>query len=256
MKEPSTTNEIAGDLPPMLEVRDLEVAYGGIRALRGVSLEVHRGEIITLIGANGAGKSTLLRAISGLLRPRGGEVRFLGQVITGMPAHAIVGLGMMHVPEGRHIFPDLTVRENLELGAYLRADAPAIATDIAAMYDRFPQLGARRKQPAGTLSGGEQQMLAIARALMGRPRLLMLDEPSMGLSPRLVSEVFALIRQINAEGMTILLVEQNAHMALSIAQRGYVLETGRMLLSGPAAELAQTAQVREAYLGEGGPVAE
>ena len=235
---------------PLLEVCELDVAYGGIRAVRGVSLEVREGEIITLIGANGAGKSTLLRAISGLLRPRGGEVRFSGQSLTGMPAHDIVGLGVVHVPEGRHIFAELTVRENLELGAYLRADTPAIAAEIAAVYERFPLLGARRRQAAGTLSGGEQQVLAIARALLGHPRLLMLDEPSMGLSPRLVREIFALIREINAEGMTILLVEQNAHMALSIAHRGYVLETGRILLSGPATELAQMPQVQQAYLGE------
>jgi len=240
----------------MLDVREMEVDYGGIRALRGVSLQVCAGEIITLIGANGAGKSTLLRAISGLLTPQSGSVYFLGQSLTGIPAHEIVRRGVVHVPEGRHIFADLTVRENLELGAYLRTDTPSIAAEIAAIYDRFPQLGARRKLPAGTLSGGEQQMLAIARALMGHPRLLMLDEPSMGLSPRLVREIFALIRHINDDGMTILLVEQNAHMALSIAHRAYVLETGCVSLTGPADELAQLPQVQQAYLGEGCTVGE
>lgn len=254
--ESASPNEHVYDRIPMLEVRELEVAYGGIRALSGVSLEVRDGEIITLIGANGAGKSTLLRAISGLLTPRKGTVSFLGHSLSGISAHEIVGCGVVHVPEGRHIFADLTVRENLELGAYLRADTTAIAAEIDAMYDRFPQLGARRKLQAGTLSGGEQQMLAIARALMGHPRLLMLDEPSMGLSPRLVREIFALIRQINEEGMTILLVEQNAHMALSIAHRGYVLETGRIILVGPADELAQMPQVQQAYLGEVCPLAE
>ena len=226
----------------MLKVDNLTVAYGGIQAVRG-------GEIITLIGANGAGKSTLLRAISGLQRPAGGEVFFDGRRITGLPAHELVARGLVLVPEGRRIFPNMTVRENLELGAYLRADRTAIARSIDQVYARFPRLAERRKQLAGTLSGGEQQMLAIARALMSAPKLLLLDEPSMGLSPILVREIFTMIRQINADGATILLVEQNAHMALGIAGRGYVLETGRIVLAGAATALEHDPQVRQAYLG-------
>jgi len=233
----------------MLKVDNLTVAYGGIQAVRGVSLEVGGGEIITLIGANGAGKSTLLRAISGLQRPTDGEVFFDGRRITGLPAHELVARGLVLVPEGRRIFPNMTVRENLELGAYLRADRQAIAHSIDQVYARFPRLAERRKQLAGTLSGGEQQMLAIARALMSAPKLLLLDEPSMGLSPILVREIFTMIRQINADGATILLVEQNAHMALGIAGRGYVLETGRIVLAGAATALEHDPQVHQAYLG-------
>lgn len=232
----------------MLKITDLVVAYGGIHALRGVSLAVPQGEIITLVGANGAGKSTLLHAISGLLRPKSGEILFRDTRLNALPAHAIVARGLVQVPEGRHIFPNLTVQENLELGAYRRRDA-GVATSLAEVLARFPRLRERRRQPAGTLSGGEQQMLAIARALMSQPQLLLLDEPSMGLAPLLVREIFALIREINRTGTTILLVEQNAHMALSIAHYGYVLETGRIVLAGPAQELAANPQVQQAYLG-------
>jgi len=233
----------------MLNINKLVVAYGGILALRGVSLEVRQGEIITLVGANGAGKSTLLRAISGLLRAKSGDIFFQDVRLNAMPAHAIVARGLVQVPEGRRIFPNLTVQENLELGAYRRNDA-GVAASLGEVLTRFPRLGERRRQPAGTLSGGEQQLLAIARALMSQPQLLLLDEPSMGLAPLLVREIFALIREINNAGTTILLVEQNAHMALSIAHRGYVLETGSIVLSGLAQELAENPQVQQAYLGK------
>jgi branched-chain amino acid transport system ATP-binding protein len=233
----------------MLSVSNLRVAYGGIEAVKGVSLEVLEGEIVTLIGANGAGKSTLLRAISGLLRPAGGEIRFRDESIGGRPAHAIVKRGLGHVPEGRRVFVNLSVRENLELGAYLRRDRRATAATLEEMFGLFPRLRERQKQAAGTLSGGEQQMLAMARGLMGAPKLLLLDEPSMGLSPLLVREVFDLIGTINARGVTVLLVEQNAHMALSIAHRGYVLETGRIVLDGSADTLANNPEVQAAYLG-------
>jgi len=235
---------------PLLTVRDLRVSYGGIQALRGVTLDVHEGEIVTLIGANGAGKTTLLRTISGLVRPNSGMVDFVGECDIGKePAHKIVKRGLCHVPEGRIVFANLSVRENLQLGAYLRKDGAEVAKDLEAMYDLFPRLRERMSQSAGTLSGGEQQMLAIARALMGRPRVLLMDEPSLGLAPLLVQEIFRTIREINAKGTTILLVEQNAHMALSVAHRGYVLETGEIVLSGPAGELAADENVRKAYLG-------
>jgi branched-chain amino acid transport system ATP-binding protein len=233
----------------MLALDALDVYYGEIHALRGVALEVRGGEIVTLLGNNGAGKSTTLKTISGLLAPRRGSVVFDGRALTGVAAHEIVARGIAHVPEGRRIFNRLTVRENLTMGAYLRTDAD-IDADLDRAFDLFPRLKERITQVAGTLSGGEQQMLAIARALMARPRLLLLDEPSMGLAPVLVEQIFATIGSINRQGTTILLVEQNAAMALSIADRGYVLETGTIVLSGTAGQLAENERVRHAYLGE------
>jgi len=233
----------------MLTLDSLDVYYGEIHALRGVALEVRGGEIVTLLGNNGAGKSTTLKTISGLLAPRRGSVVFDGRALTGVSAHEIVARGIAHVPEGRRIFNRLTVRENLTMGAYLRTDGD-IDGDLDRSFELFPRLKERLTQVAGTLSGGEQQMLAIARALMTRPRLLLLDEPSMGLAPVLVEQIFATIGSINEQGTTILLVEQNAAMALSIAHRGYVLETGAVVLSGTAAQLAENARVRHAYLGE------
>ena len=233
----------------MLALAALDVYYGEIHALRGVALDVRDGEIVTLLGNNGAGKSTTLKTISGLLSPRRGSVVFDGRPLAGVPAHQIVARGIAHVPEGRRIFNRLTVRENLTMGAYLRTDGD-ITGDLDRVFHLFPRLQERITQVAGTLSGGEQQMLAIARALMARPRLLLLDEPSMGLAPVLVEQIFATIASINQQGTTILLVEQNAAMALSVAHRGYVLETGSVVLSGTAGELAEDAQVRRAYLGE------
>ena len=233
----------------MLKVDDINVYYGVIHALKGISVEVKEGEIVTLIGANGAGKSTILRTISGLLKTKTGHINFEGKDIAGMKAQDIVKLGISQVPEGRRVFSNMTVLENLELGAYIRNDSTGIQQDIEKIFDRFPQLTKRRSQLAGTLSGGEQQMLAMGRALMSRPRLLLLDEPSMGLAPLLVREIFSIIKEINATGTTVLLVEQNAHMALSIAHRAYVLETGRITLSGDAKELAASEEVRKAYLG-------
>jgi branched-chain amino acid transport system ATP-binding protein len=233
----------------MLKINDINVYYGAIHALKGISLEVPEGEIVTLIGANGAGKSTTLRTISGLLRPKTGQITFEGKNIAGIAAQEIVRMGVCQVPEGRRIFANMTVLENLELGAYIRTDSKGIADDLKAVFKRFPRLLERKSQVAGTLSGGEQQMLAIGRALMSRPRLLLMDEPSMGLAPLLVKEIFAIIKEINAGGTTILLVEQNAHMALSIAQKAYVLETGRITLSGTAKELSESEAVRKAYLG-------
>jgi len=233
----------------MLTLDALDVYYGEIHALRGVALEVRGGEIVTLLGNNGAGKSTTLKTISGLLAPRRGSVVFDGRALTGVAAHEIVARGIAHVPEGRRIFNRLTVRENLTMGAYLRTDAD-IDADLDRAFELFPRLKERISQVAGTLSGGEQQMLAIARALMARPRLLLLDEPSMGLAPVLVEQIFATIGSINQQGTTILLVEQNAAMALSIAHRGYVLETGAVVLSGSAGQLAENERVRHAYLGE------
>jgi len=231
----------------MLEVADLNVYYGAIHALKGVSLQVEEKEIVTLIGANGAGKSTLLRTLSGLIRARSGRVDYRGAAIQATAAHKIVAQGLVQVPEGRKIFANLTVMENLEMGAYLRKDN--IASDIDHVFTLFPRLQERRKQSAGTLSGGEQQMLAMGRALMSRPTLLLLDEPSMGLAPLLVREIFNIIRQINQEGVTILLVEQNALMALHVAHRAYVLETGSITMQGPAADLAHDERVKKAYLG-------
>ena len=233
----------------MLKVDNINVFYGAIHALKGISVDVAEGEIVTLIGANGAGKSTILRTISGLLKPRTGHIEFEGKKIDGVPAQEIVKLGVCQVPEGRRIFANMTVLENLELGAYIRSDSKGVAEDMQGVFKRFPRLLERKGQVAGTLSGGEQQMLAIGRALMGRPRLLLMDEPSMGLAPLLVKEIFAIIREINASGTTILLVEQNAHMALSIAHKAYVLETGRITLAGTAKELAESEAVRKAYLG-------
>ncbi len=233
----------------MLSVDGLEVAYGEIRALKGVALEVGRGEIVALLGNNGAGKTTTLKTISGLLRPTRGAVMLDGEPLVGVPPHDIVSKGIAHVPEGRRIFNRLTVRENLVMGAYLRRDA-GIAGDLDRVFALFPRLKERAVQVSGTLSGGEQQMLAIGRALMLSPRLLLLDEPSMGLAPVLVEQIFDTIGDINRQGMTILLVEQNAAMALSIAHRGYVLETGTIALTGTAAELSDNAEVRRAYLGE------
>ncbi|WP_073342627.1 ABC transporter ATP-binding protein [Caldanaerobius fijiensis] len=233
----------------MLELKDLHVYYGAIHALQGISLKVEEGEIVTLIGANGAGKSTTLNTISGLNRVQNGSIIFNGKDITRMSPPDIVKLGICQVPEGRRIFPNMTVLENLELGAYLRSDKEGIKKDLEDVYRRFPRLLERKGQLAGTLSGGEQQMLAIGRALMSRPRLLLMDEPSMGLAPIIVKDIFNIIKEINQSGTTILLVEQNARMALSIAHRGYVLETGRITLEGPAKELADNPQVQKAYLG-------
>jgi len=233
----------------VLKVESLDVAYGEIQALRGVALEVGRGEIVTILGNNGAGKTTTLKTISGLLHPTAGTITLEDEPLVGVPAHAIVARGVAHVPEGRRIFNRLTVRENLTMGAYLRSDA-GIAGDLDRVFALFPRLAERLTQVAGTLSGGEQQMLAIGRALMATPRLLLLDEPSMGLAPVLVEQIFDTISDINRQGMTILLVEQNAAMALSIAHRGYVLETGTIALEGTAAQLSDNADVRRAYLGE------
>ena len=233
----------------MLKIDNIHVYYGAIHALKGVSLEVHKGEIVTLIGANGAGKSTTLRTVSGLLAPKSGAITFLGENIAGTPAHEIVKHGISQVPEGRRIFAEMSVQENLELGAFTRKDKDGVAKDFDLVYRRFPRLEERRKQQAGTLSGGEQQMLAMGRALMSRPKLLLLDEPSMGLAPLLIKEIFSIIEDINREGTTVLLVEQNANMALSIAHRAYVMETGRITLQGAAKELAASEDVRKAYLG-------
>ena len=233
----------------MLKVENINVYYGAIHALKGISVEVKEGEIVTLIGANGAGKSTILRTISGLLRTKTGNVLFEGNSVAAMAPEEIVKKGISQVPEGRRIFANMSVEENLELGAYIRSDKPGIRKDIDKVFERFPRLGERRKQIAGTLSGGEQQMLAIGRGLMSQPRLLLLDEPSMGLAPLLVKEIFSIIKEINASGTTILLFEQNANMALSIARQAYVLETGRITLSGSAKELMESEEVRKAYLG-------
>ncbi|WP_294176353.1 ABC transporter ATP-binding protein [uncultured Selenomonas sp.] len=233
----------------MLKIDNIHVYYDAIHALKGVSLEVHKGEIVTLIGANGAGKSTTLRTVSGLLAPKSGGISFLGENIAGMPAHEIVKHGISQVPEGRRIFAEMSVQENLEMGAFTRKDKAGVEKDFEIVYNRFPRLKERRKQQAGTLSGGEQQMLAMGRALMSRPKLLLLDEPSMGLAPLLIKEIFSIIEDINREGTTVLLVEQNANMALSIAHRAYVMETGRITLQGAAKELAASEDVRKAYLG-------
>jgi branched-chain amino acid transport system ATP-binding protein len=234
----------------MLEIRDLRTLHGRkIEALKGVSLSVSPGEIVTLIGANGAGKTTLLKSIAGLLIPDAGEIQFLGQHITRKPAHRLVSLGIVYVPEGRRVFPKLTVRENLQMGAYLRRDRSSIAEDLDRMMSLFPILRERTQQLAATLSGGEQQMLAMARALMARPKLLMLDEPSMGLAPLMVEKIFQVIKEIHRQGMTILMVEQNAMKALSASQRAYVLETGKIVLAGSAQDLLHHPQVRHAYLG-------
>lgn len=233
----------------MLEVKNLCVSYGAIKALRGISFDVEKGEIITLIGSNGAGKTTTLHAISNIIKKQEGNILFEGEDITAMPADKIVKRNLIQVPEGRRVFANLSVKENLELGAYLRTDKAGIAKDMEHAYELFPRLRERIKQPAGTLSGGEQQMLAMARALMAKPRLLLLDEPSMGLAPILVDEIFEIIRRINADGVTVLLVEQNAFKALSIADRAYVLETGEIKKSGKSSDLAKDDAVKAAYLG-------
>ena len=234
----------------MLRLEDVHAHYGAIHALRGVSLEVKEGQIVCLIGANGAGKSSTLMAISGILRPSAGRIIFEGEDLAEVPPQAIVGRGISQVPEGRRIFSKLTVLENLEMGAYTRVDAARVRSDLDRIFDLFPHLGERRSQLGGTLSGGEQQMLAIGRALMVRPRLLLMDEPSLGLAPKLVGTIFEVIREINAQGTTIFLVEQNAHMALSIAARAYVMEVGRVVLEDDAAKLLANQDVRKAYLGE------
>lgn len=236
---------------PLLEVRDLEAGYGPIRALDRVSLDVDDGELVALIGANGAGKTTLLMAISGVVPPRGGSIRFAGAPLASAKPHEVMRLGIGHAPEGRRIFPRLTVRENLELGGFTQTDRAKLVRDIDEACGLFPVLGERMDQLGGTLSGGEQQMLAIARALVGHPRLLLLDEPSLGLAPLIVAKVFEVIASLSARGIAVLLVEQNARAALKLAHRGYVLETGRITLTGSGAELAADRRVRDAYLGEG-----
>lgn len=234
----------------MLEVKNLEVYYGVIQAIKGISFEVNEGEVIALIGANGAGKTTTLHTVSGLLTSKSGQVIFEGEDITKVPAHRIVSMGMAHVPEGRRVFAQLSVYENLKMGAYTRKDRQEIEESLRSVYKRFPRLEERKNQLAGTLSGGEQQMLAMGRALMSKPKLLLLDEPSMGLSPIFVNEIFDIIRSVSESGMTVLLVEQNAKKALSIADRAYVLETGNIVLDGPAKNLLEDDSIKKAYLGE------
>jgi branched-chain amino acid transport system ATP-binding protein len=233
----------------VLQVKNIDVYYGAIHALKNLSIEVEQGSIVTLIGANGAGKTTTLKTISGLLRPKSGSVIFKGNDITKVPAEKIVGMGISQVPEGRRVFPSMTVLENLEMGAFLRKDKKGIESDLDNVFTRFPRLKERSKQLAGTLSGGEQQMLAIGRALMTRPELMLMDEPSMGLAPLLVKEIFEIIKDINSRGTTILLVEQNANMALSIANKAYVIETGEIVLQGSADQLMKSDDVKKAYLG-------
>ncbi|MFA9465444.1 MAG: ABC transporter ATP-binding protein [Velocimicrobium sp.] len=234
----------------MLKVTDLEVSYGMIQAIRGISFEVEQGEVIALIGANGAGKTTILHTVTGLIKGKAGKIEFEGQDITKVAGHKIVSLGMAHVPEGRRVFADLTVLENLKLGAYTRTDKQEIEDTLTMVYKRFPRLEERKSQLAGTLSGGEQQMLAMGRALMSHPKIILMDEPSMGLSPIFVSEIFDIIKEISASGTTVLVVEQNAKKALSIADRAYVLETGTIVLDGPAKDLLENDSVKKAYLGE------
>ena len=235
----------------VLELKDVNTYYGSIHALKGISIEVGEGEVVTLIGANGAGKSTTLRSINGLNRPRRGTISFQGRDITSTPADQVVKMGISQAPEGRRLFPRMSVLENLEMGAFQRKDRSGIRQDRDRVFELFPRLQERRHQKAGTLSGGEQQMCAIGRALMARPKLLLLDEPSMGLAPIFVERIFEIVKEINEQGTPILLVEQNALMALDVADRGYVLETGRVALEGPAGELRQNEQVRKTYLGEG-----
>lgn len=234
----------------MLEVKDLEVYYGMIQAIKGISFEVNEGEVIALIGANGAGKTTTLHTVTGLLHPKKGSVLFEGQDVTKIPAHKIVSFGMAHVPEGRRVFAQFTVLQNLKMGAYTRTDKNEIEETLQIVYKRFPRLEERKNQLAGTLSGGEQQMLAMGRALMSRPKIILMDEPSMGLSPILVNEIFDIIQSVSASGTTVLLVEQNAKKALSIADRAYVLETGKIVLDGNAKELMNNDSIKKAYLGE------
>ena len=237
-------------MTPLLEVDNLRVAYGKIEAVKGITFTVEAGQVVTLIGTNGAGKTTTLRTLSGLLKPLAGTIRFDGRPLTGVPAHKIVALGLAHSPEGRHIFPRLTIAENLQLGAFLRKDTDSIRKDTQRVYELFPILGERARQAAGTLSGGEQQMLAMGRALMSRPKLLMLDEPSMGLSPIMMQKIMETIAELKASGTTILLVEQNAQAALSLADQGHVMEIGNIVLSGSGQDLLHDESVRKAYLGE------
>ncbi|MBA4687721.1 MAG: ABC transporter ATP-binding protein [Candidatus Galacturonibacter soehngenii] len=234
----------------MLKITDLEVSYGMIQAIRGINFEVEQGEVIALIGANGAGKTTILHTVTGLLKSKAGKIEFEGKDITKLPGHKIVSLGMAHVPEGRRVFADLSVLENLKLGAYTRTDKQEIEDTLKVIYKRFPRLEERKSQMAGTLSGGEQQMLAMGRALMSHPKIILMDEPSMGLSPIFVSEIFDIIKEISASGTTVLVVEQNAKKALSIADRAYVLETGNIVLEGAAKDLLENDSVKKAYLGE------
>ena len=234
----------------MLEIKDLEVYYGVIQAIKGISFEVNKGEVIALIGANGAGKTTILHTITGLLSPKKGSVMYEGTDITKIPAHKIVSLGMAHVPEGRRVFADLSVYENLKMGAYTRKDKNEVEETLERVYERFPRLKERKNQMAGTLSGGEQQMLAMGRALMSKPKIILMDEPSMGLSPILVNEIFDIIQEVSKSGTTVLFVEQNAKKALSIADRAYVLETGKIVLEGKAEDLLNDDSIKKAYLGE------
>ena len=234
----------------MLKVRDLVVAYGGIEALKGISIDVPDGQIVTLIGANGAGKSTLLRTIMGLVKPKSGTVEYNDEILNGLNSQRIVSRGITLVPEGRRVFPNLTVLENLRIGAYLRKDDDGIAADIKRIYELFPRLEERHWQMAGTLSGGEQQMLALGRALMSRPKIMMMDEPSLGLAPLVIKDIFSIIRRINESGTTVLLVEQNANMALKVAHHAYVLETGRIKMEGGGKELLENEEIKEAYLGK------
>ncbi|MBI5478179.1 MAG: ABC transporter ATP-binding protein [Deltaproteobacteria bacterium] len=249
MGEPQRLGERA-PREPLLEVRDLKVSYGAIAALKGVSLSVGGGEVVALIGANGAGKTSTLRAVSGMVKPAGGAVVLNGEAVTGLKAHLLVPRGMAHAPEGRGIFPNLTVQENLDLGAYLRHDDAAIAKDLETCFGLFPILRERRKQPGATLSGGEQQMLSISRALMSNPTLLLLDEPSLGLAPQVTQTIFRILRDVNARGVSILLVEQNAHLALELAHWAYVLETGELTMEGTGQALLASEDIRKAYLGE------
>lgn len=235
---------------PLLDVRGIDVAYGGIRAVRQLNLHVHPGELVALIGANGAGKSTTLRAICGLVPLAAGSIHYQGQSLAGQPVHSMVRQGLVMVPEGRGIFPQLTIEENLYMGAYTRTDKDGVAQDLEGIFTRFPRLAERRKQTAGTLSGGEQQMLAMGRAILSQPKLLLLDEPTMGLAPIMVDKIFEVIADISQRGVTILLIEQNARLALEVSQRGYVLESGELTLQGPAHDLLHDPKVRAAYLGE------
>jgi branched-chain amino acid transport system ATP-binding protein len=234
---------------PILQVEDIHTFYGAIEALKGISLEVYEGEIVTLIGSNGAGKTTTLRSISGIVAPRTGAIYYLGNDITGMPGHQVASIGIAQSPEGRRIFPRMTVLENLEMGAFTRKDNAAIRADVERVYEMFPRLKERQKQKAGTMSGGEQQMLAMGRALMAQPKLLLLDEPSLGLAPVIVDKIYEIIREINQQGVTILLVEQNANYALDVSSRGYVLETGTVALSDKSSALRTDERVMAAYLG-------
>lgn len=249
MAEPRRLGE-RGAREALLDVRDLHLAYGNIKALRGVSLAVGKGEVVALIGANGAGKTSTLRAVSGMVKPASGSITLRGENVTGLKAHLMVPRGLAHAPEGRGIFPNLTVQENLDLGAYLRRDVGGIAQDQAKAFGLFPVLAERRKQLAGTLSGGEQQMLSISRALMSRPTLLLLDEPSLGLAPQVTQTIFRILREVNREGVSILLVEQNAHLALELAHWGAVIETGEIVMEGTGKALLASEDIRKAYLGE------